>query len=143
MSALAGMLMQGMSALPITLTLRDAPLRPSISELIGTIALASVAVGLFCWALWSVPSDTATDTLVTSGAYSWLRHPIYLAFLAMLLATGFVVSAGLPLIAAILLYVVGTELRIASEETELVERFPTEYPEYRRKTRWRYLPGLR
>ena len=135
--------MQGTSALPITLTLRDAPIRPSMPELIGTIALAPIAVGWFYWALWSVSSDTASDTLVTSGAYSWLRHPIYLAFLAMLLATGLVVSAGLPLIAAIALYVAGTELRIASEEAELLDRFPVEYSKYQRKTRWRYLPGLR
>jgi protein-S-isoprenylcysteine O-methyltransferase Ste14 len=31
--------------------------------------------------------------LVIRGAYSWLRHPIYLAFLAMLLATGLIASA--------------------------------------------------
>jgi protein-S-isoprenylcysteine O-methyltransferase Ste14 len=137
------MLMQGTAALPITLTLRDAPLRPGTSELIGVITLAPVAVGIFCWALWSVPDGTTSDTLVTSGAYSRLRHPIYLAFLAMLLATGFVASAGLALVAATGLYVAGTELRIASEEADLEERFPADYRKYRLKTRWRYLPGLR
>jgi protein-S-isoprenylcysteine O-methyltransferase Ste14 len=137
------MLMQGTAALPVTLTLSNAPLRPGHLELIGTILLAPVAVGMFCWAVWSVPGDTPPNTLVTSGAYSWLRHPIYLAFLAMLLATGLVVSAGLALLAATILYVAGTELRIASEEAELEEKFPADYPNYRRKTPWRYLPGLR
>jgi protein-S-isoprenylcysteine O-methyltransferase Ste14 len=142
-SALIGMLMQGTSALPITLTLKDGPLRPGTAELIATIVLAAAAVCIFCWALWSVPSNTAAHTLITGGAYSWLRHPIYLAFLAMLLATGFVASAGLALLAAVVLYLVGTELRVASEETELEEKFAAEYARYRQKTRWRYLPGLR
>jgi protein-S-isoprenylcysteine O-methyltransferase Ste14 len=142
-SALVGMVMQGTAALPITLTLNDGPLRPGIPELIGTIALAPTAVGILCWALWSVPIDTPPHTLVTSGAYSRLRHPMYLAFLLMLVATGFIASAGMALIAAIVLYVAGTELRIASEEAELAQRAPHEYASYRSNTRWRYLPGLR
>ena len=68
---------------------------------------------------------------------------MYSAFLAMLLATGLVVSARLTLIAAVVLYVAGTELRIASEEGALVKQFPTESEEYCLKTRWRYVPGLR
>jgi protein-S-isoprenylcysteine O-methyltransferase Ste14 len=68
---------------------------------------------------------------------------MYSAFLAMLLATGFVVSARLALIARVVLYVAGTELRITSEEGALEKQFPTEYEEYRLKTRWTYVPGLR
>jgi protein-S-isoprenylcysteine O-methyltransferase Ste14 len=81
--------------------------------------------------------------LVTGGAYAWLRHPIYLAFLAMLIATGLLASASVQMIAAVILYVTGSELRIAAEESELSEKFPAEYARYRLKTRWRYLPGLR
>ena len=80
---------------------------------------------------------------MTAGAYRQLRHPMYLAFLAMLLATGLLASAGLKLIVATGLYIVGSEIRIASEEAELEQKFPKEYPRYRSKTRCRYLPGLR
>ena len=141
--ALVGMLLQGTAALPITLSLKDAPLRPRAFELIGTLALAPLAVAIFGWAMRSVRSDADETTLVTGGAYGWLRHPAYLAFLAMLVATGLIASAGVTLIAACVLYVVGSELRIASEEAELEERFPVDYAKYRSKTRWRYLPGLR
>ena len=142
-SELTGMLMQGAAALPITLTLTNSPLRPVTAELIGTIVLAPLAVGLLCWTLWSSPDASASQTLVTKGSYSWMRHPMYSAFLAMLLATGLVVSARLNLTAAVVLYVVGTELRITSEEGALEKQFPTQYEQYRLKTRWRYVPGLR
>jgi protein-S-isoprenylcysteine O-methyltransferase Ste14 len=137
------MLMQGTAALPVTLTLTAAPLRPGTFELIGTMVLAPFAVGIFCWALWSARQHTVAHTLVITGAYAWLRHPIYLAFLAMLIATGLIVSARFSLLAAAALYVAGTELRIASEEAELEEKFPADYPKYRLRTRWRYLPGFR
>ena len=81
--------------------------------------------------------------MVTGGAYSWVRHPIYLAFLAMLVATGMLISSGVKLILPVLLYLAGSELRIASEEVELAKRFPDAYAMYRSRTRWRYLPGLR
>ena len=140
---ITGMLLQSTAALPITLSLSDGPLRPRTFELIGTLALAPLGAALFVWALWSVRSDAEAKRLVTGGAYAWLRHPMYLAFLAMLLATGLLASAGLKLVAATVLYLAGSELRIASEEAELRERFPADYAQYRLKTRWRYLPGLR
>ena len=142
-SEVVGMLMQGASALPITLRLTNSPLRPVTAELIGTIVLAPVAVGLLCWTLWSLRGASASETLVTKGPYSWMRHPMYSAFLAMLLATGLVVSARLTLIAAVVLYVAGTELRITSEEGALEKQFPIQCEEYRLRTRWRYVPGLR
>jgi protein-S-isoprenylcysteine O-methyltransferase Ste14 len=142
-SELVGMLIQGAAALPITLTLTNSPLRPMTAELIATIVLASLAVSLLCWTLWSLRGASASETLVTKGSYSWMRHPMYSAFLAMLLATGLVVSARLTLTAAVVLYVAGTELRITSEEGALEKQFPTQYEQYRLRTRWRYVPGLR
>jgi protein-S-isoprenylcysteine O-methyltransferase Ste14 len=118
------------------------PLQPRTFELAGALVLAPLGAALFCWALGSVPRGGA-DRLVTQGAYSWLRHPIYLAFLAMLVATGFLVAGGVKMIVPMILYLAGSELRIASEELELDEKFPEGYAVYRRQTRWRYLPGLR
>jgi protein-S-isoprenylcysteine O-methyltransferase Ste14 len=140
---LIGTLLQVLAAFAITRSMASGPLRPKTYELAGALVLAPLGAALFCWSLGSVPRGVGADTLVTGGAYSWLRHPIYLAFLAMLVATGFLVAGGVKLIVPVVLYLAGSELRIASEEAELDEKFPEGYALYRRQTRWRYLPGLR
>jgi len=140
---LVGMLLQGAAAMATTLSMKSGPLRPGTLELAGAPGLAPLAAALFVWALRSAPDNAGAETLTTGGAYAWLRHPIYAAFLAMLVATGLIVSGGVKLIVAVGLYLAGSELRIASEEADLAENFPASYAQYRRRTRWRYLPGLR
>lgn len=140
---LIGMLLQAAAAFAITRSMKDGPLRPRTLELACILLLAPLGAAIFVWALRSVPRDAGAETLVTGGAYAWLRHPIYLAFLVMLVATGMVLSAGIKLILPVLLYLAGSELRIASEEEELAARFPEDYAKYQSKTRRRYLPGLR
>jgi protein-S-isoprenylcysteine O-methyltransferase Ste14 len=140
---LIGTLLQALAAFAVTRSMGSGPLRPRTFELAGSLVLAPLGAALYVWAVRSVPRDADGDTLVTGGAYSWLRNPIYLAFLAMLVATGFLISGGIKLILPVLLYLAGSELRIASEEGELAEKFPEGYAMYRSRTRWRYLPGLR
>lgn len=138
-----GTLLQVLGAFVLTGSMGNGPLRARPAELAGALLLAPLGAALFVWALRSAPRQAGPDHLVTTGAYKWLRHPIYLAFLAMLLATGLLLSAGPKLLLAILLYIGGSELRIASEEGELADRFPDEFARFQRQTRWRYLPGLR
>ncbi len=141
-SVVIGTLLQIGSALVITFRMGDRRLTPTSLELAGVLALAPLAAILFVWALLAVPRNAGAETLVSHGAYSRIRHPIYLAFLMMLIATG-LLSSGPRLAASILLYLFGSELRIASEEEELIARFGAEYEQYRLRTRWRYLPGVR
>jgi protein-S-isoprenylcysteine O-methyltransferase Ste14 len=141
-----GTLLQALAAFVVTLSMPSGPLHPAPSELAGALVLAPFGAALFAWAVRSAPDPEKgdkADPLVTGGAYAWLRHPMYLAFLALLVATGLLVSGGGRLILAALLYLGGSELRIASEEAELAGRFPAEHARYKRQTRWRYLPGLR
>jgi len=141
--AIIGTLFQFLAALAITRSMASGPLHPGAFELAGALVLAPLGAGLFVWALRSEPRDATENTLVTGGAYAWLRHPIYLAFLAMLVATGLLISVGVKLILPVLLYLGGSELRIATEEDELARKFPEDFAQYRSRTRWRYLPGLR
>jgi protein-S-isoprenylcysteine O-methyltransferase Ste14 len=135
-----GTLLQGAGVWSTTLTVADGPLRPSTLELALALVLAPLGAALFVWALRSAP---ASHELATGGPYAWLRHPMYLAFLALLLATGLLASAGYRLIVSVALYLAGTELRVATEEAELVERFGDHFSRYREATRSRYLPGVR
>lgn len=143
MPAIVGSLLQVLAAFPLTRSLPDGPMHPQIYERIGALILAPFGAALFTWAMQSIPKNAGVNTLVTKGAYAWLRHPIYLAFLAMLVATGLLISAGIKMILPLLLYLAGSEMRIASEESELAQKFPEDYAQYRSRTRWRYLPGLR
>ena len=143
MPVVVGSLLQVLAAFIMTRALPSGPLHPQTFELVGALLLAPLGAGLYTWSLRSVPKDADANTLITTGAYAWLRHPIYLAFLAMLVATGLLISAGIKLIVPVILYIAGTELRIATEESELAQKFPQDYAQYRSRTRWRYLPGLR
>src|ERR1019366_1285130 len=85
---LVGSLLQVLAAFAVTRSMPTGPLHPGTFALAGALLLAPLGAALFTWALQSVLRDadgnTLVNTLVTGGAYRWLRHPIYLAFLAML-----------------------------------------------------------
>jgi protein-S-isoprenylcysteine O-methyltransferase Ste14/rhodanese-related sulfurtransferase len=78
-----------------------------------------------------------SGTLVTSGIYSKVRHPMYigviLMFLGYLLFFGSLVSVPLWL-AFTVLYIV----KSVKEEQILADRFP-DYDEYRKRT-WKFMP---
>jgi protein-S-isoprenylcysteine O-methyltransferase Ste14 len=80
--------------------------------------------------------------LVKTGPYRWLRHPIYTSMLGMLLQVGFVKTWWPLLVAGVVLYVIGTEVRIRAEEGLLASRFGEEFAAYRR-TAHAYVPFIR
>ncbi len=134
---LPGMLLQIAGVLAITAFLPAGPLAPSSLELgvafvfapCGALLyLATIAVG-------------RSGGLITRGPFALVRHPMYLAFLLLLASTAaLAAAAGWRTAAAIALYVAGSELRLAHEESALAS---PAYAAYRQSTRWRYLPGLR
>lgn len=137
--SVAGMLLQVAGAAVVVMLMAPGLLQPSIAELWLVLVLAPFAALLFLAAVYAGRRGGLIDT----GAFAWVRHPMYLAFLAMLVATAAVVAAGPRALAGVALYVAGTELRIAEEEAGLLDRFGEAYDSYRRRVRWRYLPGIR
>jgi protein-S-isoprenylcysteine O-methyltransferase Ste14 len=84
----------------------------------------------------------AEHELVTSGPYRVIRHPIYTSMLCLMLGMGLVVTP-LPLLAlAMLLGVIGTEIRVRIEDGLLATRFGEPFSEYRRRVR-AYIPWIR
>jgi protein-S-isoprenylcysteine O-methyltransferase Ste14 len=104
--------------------------------------MAPLGAAIYIWALRS-GRRADPGTLVTTGAYALVRHPIYLGFFALLVATGLLASSGVKLVAAAIVYLAGSELRIAYEEGDLADKFPDRHAEYKARTRWLYLPGAR
>jgi protein-S-isoprenylcysteine O-methyltransferase Ste14 len=68
--------------------------------------------------------------LVTEGPYRIVRNPIYTGMFGMLLATGLAVSYWTGLLVAIVVFAVGTVVRVHSEEKLLRETFGAEFEAY-------------
>ena len=77
--------------------------------------------------------------LIRSGPYRLVRHPIYTSMLCVILGTG-ILTASLPmLLVSILVFVIGTEIRVRVEDGLLASRFGEVFEDYQRTTT-RYIP---
>lgn len=84
------------------------------------------------------PKDDAS--LREGGAYALVRHPMYGGVL--LAVAGWSLAASPLGLAATALGALFLELKSRREETWLVERYPG-YDAYRRRVRWKFVPGIR
>jgi len=78
------------------------------------------------------------QTVITSGPYAWLRHPMYAGASIFILFTPIALGSwiGLPFAAALVAVVI---VRLLDEERFLSENLPG-YREYLGKVRWRLIP---
>lgn len=112
------------------------------------MAIAASSVWLVCAALrrlgkqWAVAARLVEGhTLIREGPYSVVRNPIYLGMFGMLLANGLIVTQWIPLLGACVLFIVGTSIRIRSEERLLREAFGSEFEAYARRVP-ALIPGI-
>jgi len=104
-----------------------------------TIALALVSTW-FCFAAaralgkqWALLARVIEGhELIRRGPYAIVRNPIYLAMFGMLIASGLAVSRWQALVPAIAMYLIGTAVRIHSEETLLRAMFGAQFEDYTR-----------
>jgi protein-S-isoprenylcysteine O-methyltransferase Ste14 len=92
---------------------------------------------------WRIDAGLNPDhELVRSGAYRVVRHPIYASMLCLLLATGFLVTP-LPLLAiALVIFVIGTEIRVRIEDALLAARFGDQFRDFKHRV-FAYIPFVR
>ena len=80
---------------------------------------------------WSIAARVVDGhELITHGPYQIVRHPIYAGMLGLVVATGVVLSAWPALAGGIILFVLGTWVRIAIEERLLRGTFGAIYEQY-------------
>jgi protein-S-isoprenylcysteine O-methyltransferase Ste14 len=92
---------------------------------------------------WRIDAGLNRDhELIRSGPYSVVRHPIYSSMFCMLLATGFMVTPWFLLLASVLVFLVGAEIRVRVEDALLQDRFGDKFEEYRRGVS-AYIPYVR
>ncbi len=80
--------------------------------------------------------------LVRSGPYGILRHPIYTSMLCVFLGTGVLVTPLLLFLVALIVFLLGTEIRVRAEDGLLASRFGEEFNRYR-QTVSAYVPFVR
>jgi len=71
--------------------------------------------------------------LITQGPYALVRNPIYLGMFGMLISTGLAVGRWWTLVIAIVVFLIGTEIRIRTEEKLLREAFGEKFDAYARQ----------
>lgn len=84
----------------------------------------------------------AGHELIRSGPYRWVRHPIYTSMLCMLSATALLMTPLRLFIPALLLFLVGSEIRMHIEERLLASKFGEQFGDYRRSVP-RWIPFLK
>jgi protein-S-isoprenylcysteine O-methyltransferase Ste14 len=82
---------------------------------------------------WSLQARVLEDhKLVREGPYRFVRHPIYTGMLGMIVAGGLAWSHWAGILIALLLFGIGTAIRVRSEEKLLREQFGAEFDDYKR-----------
>jgi len=111
-----------------------------------------VGIGIVCtimiyWLFSSIGSGiTPTSatrkqhTLVTSGPYRWVRHPLYTVGSSMFISFGMMADNWFIAALGVLAFI-AMAIRTPQEEANLIEKFGDEYREYMKHT-GRYLPKL-
>jgi protein-S-isoprenylcysteine O-methyltransferase Ste14 len=111
------------------------------------VAFGVLGASLLTWTFRNLGKNI-TDTvvtrkehsLVTTGPYRWVRHPFYVSFALLVLATSLVTANWFILVSlsVVLLLLV---IRTNKEEEKLIERFGDEYRNYMEQT-GRFWPRL-
>ena len=99
------------------------------------------AIGLALWSAKSLPPGDRGKTLITSGAYRYLRHPIYTTFLSCFdFGLAVLLNNWIYILWATLLHSLW-HLNIISEEKLMRKEFPIGYREYCAMT-GRFIPRI-
>lgn len=117
-----------------------------------SIRWVGIGLGILCvfgiyWLFSSIGSGiTPTSatrkqhTLVTSGPYRWVRHPLYTIGSSLFISFGMMADNWFVAALGVLAFI-GMAMRTPKEEANLIEKFGDEYREYMKRT-GRYLPKL-
>jgi protein-S-isoprenylcysteine O-methyltransferase Ste14 len=92
---------------------------------------------------WRIDAGLSADhKLITSGPYRFLRHPIYTSMLGVLLGTGSLITPWWLFVPSLLLFIIGTEIRVRIEDHLLASQFGDRFLEYQRRVP-AYIPLLK
>jgi protein-S-isoprenylcysteine O-methyltransferase Ste14 len=121
----------------------------SAPSLIAAMILAPLSAALGWWATrhlgkqWRYEAALSEDhDLIQSGPYAYVRHPIYASMLGLLISIGAVRTRWPLFLAALVLFLIGIEIRVRAEDRLLANRFGESFEAYRARVR-AYIPFVR
>ena len=88
---------------------------------------------------WPVPTQSGRGSLVDGGIYSYLRHPMYSGSLLGMAGLGLITDSVTRLFLTVLLYFV-LDAKSDYEETKLIEKFGSDYEEYKMRVQGKFCP---
>lgn len=121
----------------------DLPPLSNNEFLLRTIFLVSVLATLVIvvWSLKSLPVAKRGNTLCTTGAFKYVRHPLYAAFLTVFsFGLAIYLNSYIYILWAVLLHPIWAYL-VRPEEKLMIDIFGEAYLEYKKKT-GRFVPRL-
>lgn len=125
------------------------PMSPlAIGEAAVVLALMLAAAGLFDASSrtmgknWAVVARTLSDhTLVQTGPFAWVRHPIYVAMFLFMIAMAIAFGHTRNLLVGFPIFAFGTWMRVVHEERLLKTQFGAAYDDYAARVK-RFVPGI-
>jgi protein-S-isoprenylcysteine O-methyltransferase Ste14 len=92
---------------------------------------------------WRIDAGLNKDhELIRSGPYRLVRHPIYTSMLWFLFGIGFLITPPLLLLLSLVVFMIGTEIRVRIEDALLASQFGEQFQEYKRSIP-AYIPFLK
>ena len=85
------------------------------------------------------PAPVSHVPLQTHGVYGFVRHPVYFAWVLMVVGTPHMTMTRLTFAVISTTYLA---IAIPFEERGLLDVFGSEYREYQKRVRWRMIPGV-
>jgi protein-S-isoprenylcysteine O-methyltransferase Ste14 len=112
---------------------------PGVWRISGSIIFFGLAAAL-SWSAtrtlgrqWRLDAGLNSDhELVRRGAYRIVRHPIYTSMFCVLLGAGLIVTPWPVLLIAVAVLLIGTEIRVRTEDALLAAHFGEQFTTYRR-----------
>jgi|SRR5579863_2801414 len=144
-----GLLLEGLSIFMAFFFHLPADQQPAVPRMLVSIVLGPVAP-LMAWSSvkhlgrqFRINAGLYEDhQLVRSGPYGIVRHPIYASLLAILICTLSLLTPLKWAAISLLFFIVGTEIRVRTEDSLLASRFGPMFEVYRKKVA-AYIPFIR
>ena len=155
--SLLGIFLQMFAYFPVWFQSPGSPFLPPVAALSGSVGIvfSVCTVALAVGSVWLIASAARTlgkqwalaarliegHKLITAGPYRFVRNPIYTGMFGMVVATGLAMEHWTALIVAVVVFAIGTIIRVRSEEKLLREAFGKQFEDYARRVP-AVVPGL-